>query len=226
MCRARNAGTLWSQYGLFAHSGLTRNGLLCLWTSFKIRLLGPASDTQILADGQCYDVASQVSLLLFSHNFSCFSENQGQFLGLTQGYCTPGDTLVPTSLKTAKCGEDACLAFVPPEDLMFSPESQEFPELYPVFNFTFRGECFFTETQAFCAPGNIARFILPYKIPVCVPPFTKRCGSWEDTGFGTIGTLPVVCKTGSAANFERSLCVPLPLVIFWKGWDYEWLVLD
>ena len=131
---------------------------------------------------------------------------------LAQAYCEPGDTLVPTTLNSAKCGQDACRLQEPPADQMFSPESQEFPDLYPVFNFTFRGECFTTETQAFCAPGNIARFILPYKIPVCVPPFAKNCRAWEDTGLGTIGTIPLTCKTNFAADFERSLCKPLPLI--------------
>ena len=56
----------------------------------------------------------------------------------------------------AECGFDACT------------DRQPLPNGDSMFDFTYKAECYRTETQAFCDEGQVVRFLVPSKSPTCV----------------------------------------------------------
>ena len=78
------------------------------------------------------------------------------------------------------------------------------------FLFTYKNECYMTETEAFCKPGKVARFLEPYKSPSCVPRDNNAC-----TLVGPASArLKIMCEPGFVEDTARNLCAPQTEVEF------------
>ena len=74
-----------------------------------------------------------------------------------------------------------------------------------VFEFTYKGECYRTETQGFCGEGQVVRFVVPWKSPVCAPRNEQLTGS----GYAFSTDVGLTCGEGLTEDRGRNLCVPV-----------------
>ena len=63
-----------------------------------------------------------------------------------------------------------------------------------------------TETEAFCGPGKVVRFLLPYKSPFCVPRDHEDCtlGTRSKT---VISPIWIQCSRGYVEDRARKVCI-------------------
>ena len=71
------------------------------------------------------------------------------------------------------------------------------------FLFTYKNECYMTETEAFCKPGKVARFLEPYKSPSCVPRDNNACVLAGSTS----PSIKIPCKSGFVEDTAKNLCM-------------------
>ena len=120
---------------------------------------------------------------------------------------------------SAKCGPDACRRKTPTKAINFSTLSTyegilEDEEV--VFKFTYNNECYMTETEAFCGPGKVVRFLLPYKSPLCVPWDYEHEGCMLDFRTKAASTaIKNPCRSGYVEDTARHLCVQVKQNLWW-----------
>ena len=120
--------------------------------------------------------------------------------------------LIVTSENKIQCGPDACAHKKPKNAVNYSRgrSSQEVgkpsedDDLNLVFDFTFNGECYRTETQAFCRTGKVARFGVDTNWLQC---FGANLECTRPKGAGE--SVKVPCGEGFTEDAARNLCVPL-----------------
>ena len=85
---------------------------------------------------------------------------------------------MPVNRYRTECMPDACLEGKPKNATNFSKWSQNKNKdgvNDQPFLFTYKDECYMTETEAFCGPGKVVHFLVPYKNPFCVPHDYESC---------------------------------------------------
>ena len=105
-----------------------------------------------------------------------------------------------------ECGRDACLASGPKNAINFSNFSLSGGDNVNAgpFSFTYKNECYMTETEGFCAAGEVVRFYAEKKSPSCDPRdwvLCARVGGWSSD-------VKTPCKPGFMEDSVRNLCVP------------------
>ena len=130
----------------------------------------------------------------------------------TQGPCPQGQAIAPLDRFSAQCQVDACRQSLPKNAIHFSKVARKWSEYkFPgdysePFMFTYKNECYMTETQAFCEPGKVARFLRPYKSPFCVPRDHDECSFYSKGGLST--AVKSECEDGYVEDRARNVCVP------------------
>lgn len=107
--------------------------------------------------------------------------------------------LIPGTSGRIICGVDACKNKKPKNAVNFSPDG-----LKGNFKFTYRGECYKSESQAFCRTGRIARFETGSKTPKCVTKIREYSCIQENSGGQSV---KLTCGEGKTEDPVRSLCV-------------------
>ena len=113
--------------------------------------------------------------------------------------------LVPVDRFTAECGTDACGQSGPKNAVNFSTGSMKGgggPDERP-FLFTYKNECYMTETEAFCGLGKVARVTVSHKSPFCVPRDYEECIQIGATS--PVRKIP--CAAGLVEESERNVCM-------------------
>ena len=124
----------------------------------------------------------------------------------SQGPCDAGQVLLPVDRQTAECGPDVCVRSGPKNAINFSKWAQNGGDGNndKPFLFTHKKGCYMTETEAFCEPGKVARFMVPYKSPFCVPRDYDECSLVAPSS----SIAKVECEAGFVEDSTRNLCVP------------------
>ena len=120
---------------------------------------------------------------------------------------------MPVDRCSAKCDSDAFLEGNPKNANNFSKWSQSGYNdglNHGPFLFTYKDECYMTETQAFCGSGNVARFLVPYKSPFSVPRDYRSCLRIAELS----KSVKFPCRRGFVEDENRNICVSESLVEF------------
>ena len=186
----------------------------------RVAVLAPYSAIQTASAGRLFWVAvgatslqhrcleSQELFMKIMHFKREWEEKNTMFLEF-KGPCPAGEVLIPVNRTNAKCGPDACRNSGPTNALLISKlASYEGSKANKdvVFTFTYKNKCYMTETEAFCGPGKVVRFLHPYKSPFCVPadyehcpiPFFPKSASYA---------VPLACPSGQKEDPARNVCV-------------------
>ena len=124
-----------------------------------------------------------------------------------EGPCYWGNVIVPLDRQTVECGPDACLRGGPKNAINFSKWAQDGGDGNndKPFLVTYKNECYMTETEAFCEAGKVARFMVPYKVPFCVPRDFDTCSLVQAAST----SVKVQCgQPGFVEDPAKKLCVP------------------
>ena len=100
------------------------------------------------------------------------------------------------------CGLDACLNNKPRNAVRNSVPFEAYAEKEGLFKFTYKGECYLSETEAFCDKGQVVHFDVPSKSPLCEP--------WSEfiDPQGIAFSVKLECDEGYTEDPARHLCVP------------------
>ena len=64
-----------------------------------------------------------------------------------------------------------------------------------------------TETEAFCGPGKVVRFLLPYKNPFCVPRDHVDCALGTRSKTINTGPIRIPCGPSHVEDKLRNVCI-------------------
>ena len=120
--------------------------------------------------------------------------------------------LLPVDRDRVRCGADSCASNNGPKNAVgHSTWSKDNGNSESIFDFTYKGDCYRTETRAFCGKGKVVRFVVPSKGPTCVLRTEEGSGKTDYSGSSDV---KLACPDGYREDRARNLCVRVTQVDF------------